>query len=389
MASLSPDPVKATLTEYVDRGVLPGVVAIVERDGVASVTVEGALSHGGLPMRGDSLFRLDSVTKVLTAAGALSLVDDGRLALDEPVDRWLPELADRQVLRRIDGPLDDVVPAARAITTRDLLTMRMGLGYIMQPSRDWPIQRAIDARGLLQGPPRPDRVPPPDEWLARLASLPLMRQPGEQWMYDVSMDVLGVLIGRAAGTTLPALLHERLFAPLGMRDTAFDVPSAKWSRFTSAYEVGEGGALVLRDAAEESAWAAPAFASGANGLVSTGDDVLTFARMLLAGGVHAATRVLSAESVRAMATDQIPAEQKARSPFFPGFWDTRGWGLGVSVVTASQDGTPAGRFGWDGAIGTSVYVDVAARVIGILLTQRMDLRGAEDVNGAFWRAVYR
>jgi CubicO group peptidase (beta-lactamase class C family) len=390
MASIpSLDPVQSVLTAYVDRGVLPGAVAVVERGGTTSWTVEGAQSNGGLPMRRDSLFRLDSVTKVLAAVGAMLLVDDGLLRLDEPIDGWLPELARRPVLRRIDGPLDDVVPADRPITTRDLLTMRMGLGYIMQPSRDWPIQRAVDASGLMPGPPRPDRAPAPEGWIARLASLPLMRQPGDQWMYDISMDVLGMLMERASGMALPVLLARRLFEPLGMRDTAFHVPPAKWSRFTTAYAVEASGALGVHDAAEESAWASPAFPSAANGLVSTAEDLLAFARMLLAGGVHAGERLVSAESVRAMAEDEIPAEQKARSPFFPGFWDTRGWGLGVSVVTAPVEEMPAGRFGWDGALGTSLYVDPGTGTLGILLTQRMDLRGAEDVNGAFWRAAYR
>jgi CubicO group peptidase (beta-lactamase class C family) len=208
-------------------------------------------------------------------------------------------------------------------------------------------------------------------------------------MYDISMNVLGLLLERASGMALPAFLEQRLFAPLGMRDTAFHVPTEKWSRFTSAYVVDEAGALALHDAAEESAWASPSFPSAANGLVSTAEDLLSFARMLLAGGEHAGQRIVSAESVRAMGHDEIPAEQKARSPFFPGFWDARGWGLGVSVVTAPLHETPAGRFGWDGAIGTSLYVDPAAKTLGILLTQRMDLRGTEDVNAAFWRAVYR
>jgi CubicO group peptidase (beta-lactamase class C family) len=383
------DPVQSILTAYVDRGVLPGVVAVVERNGQTSWTVDGAQSNGGLPMRRDSIFRLDSVTKVLAATGAMVLVDDGLLRLDEPIDGWVPELARRLVLRRIDGRLDDLVPADRSITTRDLLTMRMGLGYIMEPSRDWPVQRAIDASGLMQGPPRPNRVPPPETWLARLASLPLLQQPGERWMYDISMNVLGLLMERASGTSLPAFLEQRLFAPLGMRDTAFHVPTEKWSRFTSAYVVEEDGALKLHDAAEESAWAAPVFPSAASGLVSTAEDLLPFARMLLGDGQHAGRSIVSAESVRAMARDEIPAEQKARSPFFPGFWDARGWGLGVSIVTGRLNEAPPGRFGWDGAIGTSLYVDPAAKTLGILLTQRMDFRGVEDVNGAFWREAYR
>jgi CubicO group peptidase (beta-lactamase class C family) len=269
---------------------------------------------------------------VVTAVGALILVEDGKLGLDESIERLVPELAERLVLKRIDGPLDDVVSSAR----------------------DHHPRSAHDAHG-----PR------------------------------LHHDTLGVLMARAAGGPLSAFLRDRLFGPLGMKDTAFHVPSERRARLTSAYRVEEGGALALHDAAENSSWAdAPAFPSGASCLVSTADDYLAFSRMLLNGGAHDSTSILSAESVRALTTDQISPEQKARSPFFPGFWDTRGWGLGVSIVTAAEGGTPPGRFGWDGALGTSGCVDADARRIGILLTQRMDVRGIEDVNGAFWRAIY-
>jgi len=164
------------------------------------------------------------------------LVEECTLRLDEPVDRLLPELADRRVLRRLDGPLDDTAPATRPITVRDLLTFTMGFGIILVPSGAYPIQQALNELQVVGfGPPNPSTPHDPDEWMRRLGTLPLMHQPGEQWMYNTGSYALGVLIARAADQPLETVLRERIFEPLGMKDTGFTVPAAKLDRLASCY----------------------------------------------------------------------------------------------------------------------------------------------------------
>lgn len=204
----------------------------------------GQAAVGGPPLQRDSIFRIASLTKPITAAAAMILIDDGKLGLDEPIERCLPELANRRVLRRLDGPLDDTVPATRSITVRDLLTFTMGMGIAFAAPGSTPIQRAIDDLQLGQGVPRPQAPPPPDEWLRRLGTLPLMHQPGEQWMYNTGCDVLGALIARASGRPFDSFLRERMLEPLGMIDTAFSVPADQRHRLVTSYLVDpRSGAL--------------------------------------------------------------------------------------------------------------------------------------------------
>ena len=207
-------------------------MTLVSRRGEVEVDVIGAKAAGGSePLRRDSLFRISSMTKPITAAAAMILVEESRLQLDEPVDRLLPELSDRRVLRRIDGPLDDTVPARRAITLRDLLTFRMGFGLLWGPQDATPIQRAArDLHLVAFGPPAPRAQPAPDVWMRRFGTLPLMHQPGEAWLYNTGSDVLGVLVARAAGQPLETFLGERIFEPLDMKDTGFSVPASKHAR---------------------------------------------------------------------------------------------------------------------------------------------------------------
>jgi CubicO group peptidase (beta-lactamase class C family) len=264
---------------YVERGDVPGLVTLVSRRGEVHVDAIGLKAVGGSdPMRRDTIFRISSMTKPITAAATMILVEECKLRLDEPVDRLLPELASRKVLRAIDSPLDDTVPAHRPITLRDLLTFRMGFGIVMAPPDTYPIQKAMSEQLLGQGPP-----PAPDEWIRRLGTLPLMHQPGEKWMYNTGSDVLGVLIARASGQTLETCLRQRLFEPLGMKDTGFSVPATKLDRLATSYWTNaETGALELYDEAEGGQWSRPpAFPSGAGGLVSTIDDYLAFGQMML------------------------------------------------------------------------------------------------------------
>ncbi|MGI8826741.1 MAG: serine hydrolase domain-containing protein [Chloroflexota bacterium] len=332
---------------YVDRGEVPGIVTLVSRRGEVHADAIGIKADGeNDPMRRDTVFRITSMTKPITAVATMILVEECALRLDDPVDRWLPELANRRVLKRLDGPLDDTVPAKRPITVRDLLTFRMGFGLVVALPGTYPIQTA-EHRVMTQGSPTP---PPPDEWMRRLGTLPLMHQPGEKWMYNTGSDVLGVLIARASGRPLETFFRERIFEPLGMNDTGFSVPAEKIDRLAAGYRPDpETGALDHNDDTER--WSRlPAFPSGAEGLVSTVDDYLAFGQMMLSQGKHGGERILSRLSVEAMTTDQLTLEQKAGSDLAPGYFDTHGWGFGVSIVTRRED-LPAvpGRYGWDAA----------------------------------------
>ncbi len=377
---------------YVERGDVPGIVTLVSRRGEVHVDAIGMKAAGGSdPMRRDTIFRIASMTKPIAAAAAMILVEECTLRLDDPVDRLLPELADCTVLKRLDGPLDDTVPANRPISLRDLLTLRMGFGQMMAPPDAYPILKAASELQIGMGPPSPATTPAPDEWLRQFATLPLMHQPGEQWLYNTGSDVLGVLIARAAGQPLETFFRERIFAPLGMNDTGFSVPAAKIDRFATGYGTDpETGALKVVDEAAGGQWSRPpAFPSGAGGLVSTVDDYLAFGQMLLNQGKHGSERILSRPSVETMTTDQLTPEQRASTGIFLG--ENRGWGFGMSIITKRDDlSTVPGRFGWDGGLGTSGYSDPKEEMVAILMTQRaMDSPSAPAFYSDFWTSVYQ
>ena len=380
----------AVMAAHVDRGDLPGVVTAVARHGAARIDAIGALDFGGTkPMQRDTIFRIASLTKPITGAVAMMLVEDGTIALDEPVDRLLPELAGRRVLRRLDGPLDDTVPAARPILVDDLLTLRMGMGAIMTPGM-YPIGQAMVAKGVAVGP-RLLEAASMDAWIQALGSLPLMHQPGEAWMYDTGLSVLGVVLARAAGKPLEDLYRERIFEPLGMKDTGFSVPAGKLDRLPTCYwRNSKSGTFEVFDAAgRDSRFARPpGCASASGGLVSTAEDYIAFAGMMLNGGMHGGRRLLSERAVETMTSDHISAAQKAISPFAPGFWNKHGWGYGLASVLVHEPGDPRG-FGWDGGYGTSCYWDPQTGVIGLLLTQcLMESPVAPPAFVDFWRAAY-
>jgi CubicO group peptidase (beta-lactamase class C family) len=377
-----------TMAAYAERGDVPGMVTLVARRDEVRVDVVGTKAVGGGPMRCDTLFRIASMTKPVAAVAAMILVEECALRLDDPVDALLPELSDRSVLRSIDGPLDDTVPAERPITLRDLLTLRMGLGTIFAPPGRYPIQRAMDERGLSPGPELP--ALPPDEWMERLGELPLVHEPGQGWMYDTGSDVLGVLISRATGRSLEDFFRERIFVPLGMHDTGFRVPEAKLDRLADCYGAdSETGTLAVFDAADDSAWGRPpVFESGAGGLVSTVGDYLAFCRMLLRGGAYDGGRVLSRPSVELMTTDNLTGEQKSDGEILLG--DGVGWGFGMSVVTGRTGLASPGAFGWDGGYTTSGHSDPREEMVGILMTQRV---AGNEISGMihhdFWTSAYQ
>jgi CubicO group peptidase (beta-lactamase class C family) len=365
---------REVLRWHVESGGVPGLVAMVSRRGEALVEVMGVKDLGAAaPMRQDTLFRISSMTKPITAVAALILVEECKLRLDDPIDRWVPELSERRVLRRLDSPLDDTVPAKRPISTRDLLTFRMGFGQLMARPDAYPILKAAHERQIGMGPPEPGATPTQEEWLRRLAELPLMWQPGERWAYNTASDVLGVLISRVSGKPLPTFLAERIFQPLGMKDTGFSVPERSLDRLATAYGTNfRTGAFERIDPAFGGQWShPPAFASGAGGLVSSIGDFFSFAQMLLHHGKFGGERLLSRPTLELMTTDQLTPAQKAAGGLLPGDFDAHGWGFGVSVVTRRDDIAGAvGAYGWDGGLGTTWTNDPKEDMITLLFTQR-------------------
>jgi CubicO group peptidase (beta-lactamase class C family) len=352
------------LETYVSNGSVPGAVALLARGDRVEVQAVGSADVGGAaPMTRDSIFRIASITKPITAAAVLMLVEDGRIALDEAVGKWLPELAAPTVVRTPTSAVDDVVPAARPITVFDLLTSRAGYGFA--PDFTLP---AVDRLFSVQKDGRaPQAFEAPDDWIAALSRIPMLHQPGDAWLYGTCSDVLGVLIARVSGSSLPEFLSERVFGPLGMVDTAFVVPAQKRNRFTSYYRTGPAAGPELADGPDGQWSSLPAFASGGGGLAGTVDDWYAFARMLLAGGTADGRRLLSPESVRRMTTNYLTRSQREGSTLF---LEGQGWGFGGSVdVEPIDPWNVPGRFGWVGGTGTAAYLTPSTAEVNILLTQ--------------------
>ena len=378
---------------FVERGEIPGIVTLVSVGDEIHFNAVGTKTVDGTePMRHDTIFRVASITKPITATATMILIDDGKVRLDDAVEEWLPELANRQVLKSIGAPLDDTVPARRSITVRDLLTSTFGFGSVMAMPGTYFIQQLIrDGRLGGDGPPHPELTPGTDEWMRRLGALPLMYQPGERWLYNTSCDVLGVLVARVAGKSFEAFLRERLFEPLGMKDTAFSVPAEKLDRLPGVYYFDhESKRLQPFDNEQKSEYGKPpAFQSGAGGLVSTADDYYAFCRMMLNKGMWGRERILSEASVEAMTRDQLTPEQRTGAELFFGNHGSWGFGMGVDIQQ-TEPWTVPGRFGWDGGFGTSAYSDPKHDFVGILLTQRMmDSPQPPAVFEEFWRRAYR
>jgi CubicO group peptidase (beta-lactamase class C family) len=351
---------RETAERHVGDTSVPGMVVLAARGDEVHVDALGSLALGGPPVARDSLFRIASTTKPITGAAALAVIDEGLLGLDEPVDGLLPELAERRVLVRPDGPLAETVPAERSITTRDLLTFTFGFGMAIEmytSSEPWPIVQAErELRLATISPPDPSVQPDPDTWIANLGSLPLVSQPGERWLYNTGASVVGVLLSRVTGQSFGEVLRTRVFEPLGMRDTGFWTADA--DRLATAYRPTPEGLVVWDEPGER--WSrAPEFEDGAAGLVSTVDDLHAFARMLLSGGAS----VLSTDSARAMATDQLTEAVKSRGGLGPDFFKGRSWSFCQAVYSA-------GAFGWDGGFGSSWLVDPTNDLTVIVLTQR-------------------
>ncbi|MFJ9839732.1 serine hydrolase domain-containing protein [Kitasatospora sp. NPDC101155] len=386
------------LTRHVDSGRIPGVVALVSRGGETYVEAIGTMSHdGGAPMRRDTIFRMASTSKPVSVAAAMVLLDECGLRVDDLVDQWLPELADRRVLKRVDGPLDDTVPAKRPITVRDVLTSTFGLGMDMT-ALGTPIMNAVFEQGLTPNLPTP--MPAPDEWMRRLGTLPLSHQPGEFWQYHIASDLLGVLVARVTGQPFETFLRERIFDPLGMEDTGFYVPADKIDRLPPLYAPDpQTGAFTLGDEPADGQWSKPpAFPGGGGGLVSTVDDYHAYFRMLLNHGMHGGERILSRPAVELMTTNRLTPElTTARAALAREFVHVSygqgqqgGWGFGMTVRTYRGDYAPVGQFGWDGGSGTSTYADPENGLVGIVLTQvGMSVPHSARLIHDFWTTVYQ
>ncbi|WP_329430762.1 serine hydrolase domain-containing protein [Streptosporangium sp. NBC_01495] len=389
---------REVLARHVESERIPGLVALVGRGDETHVEAIGTMRHdGGAPMRRDTIFRMASTSKPVAVAAAMVLLDECRLRLDDLVEPWLPELADRRVLKRIDGPLEDTVPARRPITVRDLLTSTFGLGMDMT-ALGTPIMGAIFERGLT--PDLPEPMPEPDEWMRRLGTLPLMYQPGERWQYHISNDLLGVLVARVTGQSFETFLRERVFAPLGMKDTGFHVPADEIDRLPTLYAPDpQSGEFVVWDEAAGGRWSRPpAFQGGGGGLVSTVDDYHAYFRMLLNGGTHGSERILSRPAVELMTTNRLTPEQQAARHAMAvnnvhvsfGQGQHGGWGFGMAVRTYRGDYAPVGQFGWDGGSGTTTYADPDNRLVGILLTQvGMSTPDSARLVHDFWTTLYQ
>jgi CubicO group peptidase (beta-lactamase class C family) len=374
------------LAPHVQRGDMPGVVALVARDDDVHVATIGHKSFDDPePIGRDAIFRIASITKPITGVTAMLLVQDGLMALDDPVEWWLPELADRRVLRTLASELDDTVPAVRSITVQDVLSFRLGWGLVFAPPDTLPIQAAERELELHTfGAPWPPTNLTPDEWIRRLGTLPLLHQPGAGWAYNGGATVAGVLIERVAGAPIGDVMRERVFEPLGMVDSGFFVPPEKLDRFTTAYAPNpDTGAPELFDP-PDGWWSRPPSMPDCSGwLVSTIDDLFAFASMFAANGGD----LLSPESVRAMTTDRMSDADRAANRIFVG--DHSGWGFAMAVPAGDGSTGIPGGFGWEGGTGTSWRTDPTAGITGILFTQRaMTSPEPPPVMTDFWNVAY-
>ncbi len=372
------DPVKlgpriaAPALHAVAGGDIPAVVCLVWRRGeLLQIEAVGLRNiEARLPVERNTIFRIASMSKPVITAAALVLLDRGVLRLEDPITRWVPEFAAMQVLRRPDGPLQDTYPAPRVISIEDLMTHRAGLAYSF--TARGPLAQALKQRFGFEF----DSARTPDEWVKTLAELPLSYAPGERFNYSHATDLLGVIIGRATGLGTRAAMQQLLFEPLGMVDTDFWVPPEKRARAAVLYRSAAPGNFQAIDLPGFMDPAPPSFCAGGQGLLSTADDYLAFARMLLQGGEHRGTRVLSEAAVRLMTTNRLTTAQRRNLQFGIPFFMGQGFGLGLSVIDDTKRNAwagagGAGAFGWPGLFGGWWQADPAQQSVLMWLQQTM------------------
>lgn len=344
------------LTHHIAAGTIPGAVGSYGPE-YRPVCV-GLDGPEGSPLAADTVFRIQSMTKPVTAVAALRLVQDGVLALDDPIARWLPELAEPLVLAHPDAPLDDTRPAGGPITVRHLLTNRSGYGVM---TTDSPLNRAMIAARVDAGA-EPVALGAED-WLTALAALPLAFEPGEGWRYHHSFGLLGILLGRVSDRTTHEVLTETVYRPAGMVDTGFTVSPDQAHRLPAAFRRGAAGFELSEPATAGFSVAPPPFDVSHSELVSTVSDYHAFLRALLDG------TLIGRELLDELRHDQVPAAAKTDDSFFPGFWENTGWGYGVATVL---DGAHRGRFGWSGGLGTDFFVDPDGTICIVMTQVEMD-----------------
>jgi CubicO group peptidase (beta-lactamase class C family) len=387
---------QAVLQRSVDQKDLAGAVALIQRGGATECVAAGWRDiEGDLPMECNTIFRIASMTKPITSVAALMLVEEGRIKLGDPITSVAPEFTRMRVLRSPDGSLEDTIDAERAITFEDLLTHRAGLTYA--GFHRGPIGAAY--RAALGGDVI-DSALSPDEWIAALARLPLIAQPGSLMTYGTATDLLGFLIARVEGDSLGAILKRRIFDPLGMSDTGFLVPTDKRTRRAAAYGFDEAGRLTKRltwgGVVVEERPENMTYESGSAGLWSTADDYLKFARLFLSDGQVDGVRLLRPATLAHMMTNQLTEAQRANS----GWWGQkpfaigRGFGLGVAVVLEPSETDMArrgheGTVSWPGAYGGWWLADPKENTIFIFLAHNMvdPPQLAKGIGLGVWAAI--
>lgn len=352
------DKIAKAIEAYVDDDQFAGAVSLVWRGGkVAQAGAVGWRDREVLdPMARDAIFRIASMSKPVTSTAALMLMEEGRFSLDDPISTWAPEFADMRVLRAPTGALDETDPAVREITFDDLLTHRSGLTYA--EIYDGPITPAY-RRALGWDI---DSEVAPDPWIAGLAALPLIDQPGAGFHYGCSTDLLGLLIARMEGASLGEVLQRRIFDPLGMKDTGFTVPAEKRDRRAVMYGFDDAGGIVARSSLPGAVLAERpghlTYESGGQGLWSTADDYLAFARMFVGEGAVDGVRLLRPETLALMTGNRLTEDQRARAENFGmALFTAHGFGLGLAVVMDPEKAAVTrckggvGTVGWPGAFG--------------------------------------
>ena len=367
------------LQRVVDAGDLSGFVTLVWRKGeIAQVNAGGYRDLAAkAPMTRDTLFRIASMTKPVTTVAALMLLEEGKLRLEDPITKWLPEFSGMQVLKEAGGPIDQTYPSPRDITVEDLMTHRAGLAYAF--TSVGPIAQAHEDRlGSPLGTPLT-----PEAWLKALGGLPLSYPPGERFHYSHATEVLGFLVARIEGKPIGQVLKDRIFGPLGMGDTDFWCPPAKHGRIAKLYRMNPD-TEQLEDVSFPEETQQPVYEAGGGGLVSSVDDYLKFARMLLGKGEVDGVRLLTTETVEMMAASRLTPAQRAIPFMGMPFWLSQSFGLGLSMIQDAaahewMGAGSAGAFGWPGAFGTWWQADPAQDLIAIYMIQDSMPLGPEAV----------
>lgn len=375
------DAITADLQSRIDAGRLSGVVAMVAKNG--EILMNTALGYQNIedqvPMTLDTIFRIFSMTKPIAGTALMMLYDEGRFQLDDPVGKYLPELADLQVFvaQNADGSFV-TEPAAHPMTIRELMSHTGGLVYIPPLSRG-PVADAYTAADIL------DRDTPLAPMMAALGKLPLNHQPGSQWVYSVSVDVQGYLVEVLSGQSFDVFLQERLFAPLGMKDTAFHVAAEKADRLARQYAPLPTGGLRRTDTGDF--LQKPAFFSGGGGLTSTAADYMKFAQMHLNKGELDGVRILSEAAVNIMHSNQLPDPIDNIGPLYPG----NVFGVDFAIVDdpALFNGAPKGTHWWWGIAGSWFWIDPVENIVFVGMIQNDDILYSLQVHGAMRTLLYQ